>query len=156
MQDTVRHSVMVLPRRTDGSILLQSWTNEQGTVTDGFGSFYQAGEDPKQTAQKVLATNFDTKALLTEAARLQYFITKPTGLVDLKVTVYFAAVAEDLKLQETMQWFVPSDVPYARMHDATGKWLPVILEHSRLLVATIRVEQPGDHTKGKVTEFTVS
>lgn len=150
-----RYSVMVIPHRKDGSILLQTWTNEQDTVTDGFGSFYQAGEAPRQTAKKVLTEDFNIQGNFTEVARLQYFIDKPTGLVDLKITIYFADVTEEPSLQEQMHWFTPGDVPYAQMHPATGKWLPLLLNGQVPLLATIKVHQPGDHTKGVVTEFTV-
>ncbi|HSX30326.1 MAG TPA: NUDIX hydrolase [Candidatus Saccharimonadales bacterium] len=149
-----RYSVMILPRRQDDSLLLQSWTNEDGTVTDGFGSFYQANEDPKQTAAKELG-KFEIKAQLSEVARLQYFMDKPTGLVDLKITIYFADIEEEPLLQEQMHWFAPDDVPYAQIHPATGKWLPLLLAGQIPLKATIKVHQPGHHTKGKVTEFTV-
>ena len=149
-----RYSVMVLPRREDGGILLQSWTTEDGTTTDGFGSFYQADEDPKQTAEKVMA-EFGIKAQLAEVARLQYFMDKPTGLVDLKIAIYFANIKEEPSLQEQMHWFAPDDIPYAQIHPATGKWLPLLLAGQIPLRATIKVHQPGHHTKGKVTEFTV-
>ncbi len=151
-----RYSVMVLPRRSDGNILLQTWTKEGKTTTDGFGSFFQPGDDPEQIAQKELTEQFGIKATLTQAAQLQYFMDKPTGLVDLKLTVYFADVTEDPRLQEQMHWFAPSDIPYSQMHEATGKWLPIIIEKPGLLTATIKVSQPGDHTVGKVTEFTIS
>jgi hypothetical protein len=152
----VRYSVMVLPRRKDGNILLQTWANKSGTTTDGFGSFYQFDEEPMQIAQKELAEHFNVKAKLTEAARLQYFMNKPTGLVDLKITIYFADITETPVMQEQMRWFAPSDIPYKQMHEATGKWLPIILESPELLTATIRVDQPGDHTVGKVTEFIIN
>jgi hypothetical protein len=103
-----RYSIMVLPRRQDGSILLQSWANEDGIVTDGFGSFYQPDEDPKQAAAKVLS-KFGVKARLVESARLQYFMDKPEGMVDLKITVYFAQIEEEPVLQEHMHWFASSD-----------------------------------------------
>jgi hypothetical protein len=90
-----------------------------GIVTDGFGSFYQADEDPKQTAAKELS-KFGVKALLTEVARLQYFMDKPTGLVDLKITIYFADIEEEPSLQEQMHWFSPGDIPYVQIHPATG------------------------------------
>src|SRR5438552_2068242 len=108
-----RYSVMILPRRQEGSVLLQTWKTDQGTVTDGFGSFYQAGEDPKQTAAKVL-DEFGIHAQLAEAARLQYFMDKPTGLVDPKITIYFADIKEEPPLQEQMHWFAPSNIPYAQ------------------------------------------
>ena len=149
-----RYSVMVLPRRQEGSILLQSWTKEDGVVTDGFGSFYQAGEDSMQAASKVMA-EFGIKAQLVEAARLQYFMDKPTGLVDLKIVVYFADIEDDPSLQEQMHWFASDDVPYNQMHPATGKWLPLLLAGQVPLKATIKVHQPGHHTKGKVTDFAV-
>ena len=152
----IRYSVMALPRRKDNRILLQSWTKENVTITDGFGSFYHPDENPEQIAKRELAGNFGIEATLTKAAELQYFMDKPTGLIDLKVTVYFADVMEDPKLQQQMCWFSPSDIPYSQMHDATGKWLPIILEKPELLTATIKVSQPGNHTAGKVTEFTVS
>ena len=152
----VRYSVMILPRRSDGSILLQSWTKESVITTDGFGSFYQPDDDPEQTAQRELTKNFGIEAALTKAAQLQYYMDKPTGLVDLKITIYFADVKEYPKLQKQMHWFAPSDIPYPQMHDATSNWLPIILEKPELLTATIKVSQPGDHTAGKVTEFTVN
>ncbi|HSX05374.1 MAG TPA: NUDIX hydrolase [Candidatus Saccharimonadales bacterium] len=151
-----RYSVMILPRRNDGSILLQTWTKEGKTITDGFGSFFQPGDDPEQIAQHELTEQFGIKADLTQAAQLQYFMDKPTGLVDLKITVYFADVTGNPILQEQMHWFAPSDIPYSQMHEATGKWLPIILKMPELLTATIKVAQPGHHTAGKVIEFTVS
>lgn len=149
-----RYSVMVLPRRSDGSILLQSWTTDEGATTDGFGSFYQANEDPKQTAEKVLS-EFAIKARLNEAAKLQYFMDKPTGLVDLKITVYFADIDAEPWLQEQMHWFAADEVPYGQIHPATGKWLPLLLGGKVPLRAAVKVHQPGHHAKGKVTEFTV-
>lgn len=149
-----RYSVMVLPRRDDGGILLQSWTNERGTITDGFGSFYQEGESPGQTAQRVLAEDLNVHVPVDEVARLQYFMDKPTGMVDLQVTVYFAVVTADTPLPEAAGWFMPSDVPYAQMHPATAKWLPMLLDGQVPLKATIKVNQQGDHTTGKLTEFT--
>lgn len=152
----VRYSVMILPRRSDGSILLQSWTKEGVTTTDGFGSFYQPNENPEQIAKKELADNFGIEAILTRAAQLQYFMDKPTGLVDLKITIYFADVEKTPNLQQQMHWFAPNDIPYSQMHEATGKWFPIILEKPELLTATIKVSQPGDHNTGKVTEFTIN
>ena len=55
-----------------------------------------------------------------------------------------------------MQWFAPSEIPYLQIHEATGKWLPIILNKPDLLTATIKVAQPGNHTAGKVTEFTIN
>jgi hypothetical protein len=100
----VRYSVMILPRRSDGSILLQSWTKKGITTTDGFGSFYQPNENPKQIAKKELANNFGITAILTRAAQLQYLMDKPSGLVDLKITIYFADVKENPNLQKQMHW----------------------------------------------------
>ncbi len=54
-----------------------------------------------------------------------------------------------------MHWFTPGDVPYGQMHPATGKWLPLLLAGRMLVEATVKVYQPGDHTKGEVTEFTI-
>lgn len=147
---------MMLPRRPNGDILLQSWTKDGTTTTDGFGSFYQPGDDPKQIAQKELSEKCSTRANLVEAANLQYFMDKPTGLVDLKITIYFADIAEEPILQEQMHWFAPDAIPYSQMHEATGKWLPIILKHPALLRATVKISQPGHHTAGKVTEFTVT
>jgi len=152
----IRYSVMILPRRSDGKILLQTWTEEGITTTDGFGSFYLIHEDPKQVARNEITRRFNIKVVLTEAASLQYFIDKPTGLVDLKVIVYFADITDDKILEERMHWFASSDIPYSQMHEATRKWLPIILENHTQLKATIMVAQPGDHTSGKVTEFTVN
>ena len=149
-----RYSVMVLPHRQDGSILLQTWETENGTVTDGFGSFYQEGEDPEQTAAKVLEES-SIQAQLHKVARLQYFMDKPTGLVDLKITIYFADIEKEPALQEQMHWFAPDDIPYKQIHPATGKWLPLLLGGHIPLKATIKVYQPGHHTKGKVTAFTI-
>lgn len=149
-----RYSIMILPRREDGRILLQTWDTEHGVITDGFGSFYQPDEDPAQIAQNELA-KFDITTQLTEAARLQYFMNKPTGLVDLKITIFFADILEEPELQEQMHWFTPSEVPYDQMHPATGKWLPLLLNGQVPLKATIKVDQPGHHTQGTITEFTV-
>jgi hypothetical protein len=152
----MRYSIMILPRHKDGSILLQTWTNDKGTTTDGFGSFYQPDEDPQETARKELTKNFGIEAEFTLAARLQYFMDKPTGLVNLKITIYFADFKEEPSLQEQMQWFAPNKVPYKRMHPATGKWLPLVLSGHTPLLATIKVHQPGDHTAGQVTSFVVN
>jgi hypothetical protein len=82
---------------------------------------------------------------------------KPNGLVYLKITVYFADVKVDPKLQEQMHWFASSDIPYSQMHEVTGQWLTPILEKKPgVLTAIIRVSQPGDHTVDKVTEFVIS
>ncbi len=149
-----RYSVMILPRSKDGGILLQSLVDKSTTTMDGFGSFYQPKEEPLKTANLVMNDYFDTGAQLTEAARLRYLINKPSGMVHLKVTVYFANIAETLKLQRNMYWFQPNDIPYKEMHPATGKWLPLIINQSGLLTATVKINQPEDHTSGKVTEFT--
>jgi hypothetical protein len=151
-----RYSIMILPRRKNGNILLQTWTNDKGTITDGFGSFYQVDEDSQVIAQNVLTENLGIEAEFTKAARLQYFIDKPTGLVDLKITVYFADIEQEPSLQEQMYWFAAIDVPYVQMHPATGKWLPLILSGHTPLLATIKVHQPGDHTAGQVTSFVVN
>ncbi|MEI6481621.1 MAG: hypothetical protein WCO19_04975 [Candidatus Saccharibacteria bacterium] len=151
-----RKSVMVIPRCRD-KILLQSFKNSNGDlVWDGFGNFYQDNEDPESTAEAVFSEHFKTELppdLLKVRAQLNYLINKPDGLVDLDVTAYFADVDEDLSLPEHTNWFPIDAIPYSKMHVATGKWLPIILKKSSLLKAEIRVEQPGDHTKGIVTEF---
>lgn len=154
MSDT-RQSIMILPRRPDGSLLLQTWTNEQGTITDAFGSFYAIDENPEQIAQRELKS-FDIQAQLSEVAHLQYFINKPTGLVDLRLTVYFADITDEPPLRPTMHWFAPADIPYKEMHPATGKWLPLLLDGHVPLQATVHVEQKGDHTTGVVTDFTLN
>ena len=143
---------MILPRRENGEVLLQSWTNAEATIIDGFGSFYRADEGSEETAQRVLG-EWDIKARLTKAAQLQYYINKPTGLVDLRITIYFADVTADPPMRKTMQWFKPTGIPYAQMHPATGKWLPLLLNGQVPLEATVKVNQQGDHTKGIVTEF---
>jgi hypothetical protein len=155
----LRYSVMVLPRHADGSLLLQSWTNKTGgVITDGFGSFYSANENSKDTAERVFTETFGTiDHALFMAAQLQYHINKPSGLVDLRVSVYFAHTKSELPLAEHISWFLPSQIPYDQIHPATGKWLPLLLtERTATLRATIEVEQPGDHTTGTVTQFKVA
>ncbi len=147
---------MVLPN-ADGKVLLQSFESNGQTIWDGFGCFYSSGEDPKKTAQKVIFDSFklslDTEALV-ERAILKYFITKPTGLVDLEITVYFANLADASLSSNNIKWFDNLNIPYGQMHVATGKWLPIILKKPELLKAVVQVDQPDDHTQGTVTEFT--
>jgi len=152
-----RKSVMVLPINGD-KILLQSFKNLDGNlVWDGFGSFYQIEENPEVTANNVFIKNFRTKLSsehLIKRARLNYQINKPNGLIDLDVTVYFAVVEHDLHLPDRAKWFMTSKIPYTNMHEATGMWLPLLLTRTDNVEAQIKVEQPADHTEGKVTEFT--
>lgn len=150
-----RYSVMVLPF-SKGKILLQSFENKGETVWDGFGSFYSNSDSPEATAQKVFADKFKQNIRpedLIVRANLQYLISKPSGLVDLEITIYFANVADTSLGGDNLKWFDDSNIPYEQMHIATGKWLPVILKRPELLKAIVRVDQPGDHTKGAVTEF---
>lgn len=153
-----RYSVMVLPRDND-SVLLQSFTDDAGAITwDGFGSFYTANDQPLETALKVSLDNFGATinpASLHERAKLRYLINKSSGLVDLHITIYFADVSPNHQTAQQTHWFDQGGIPYAHMHPATGKWLPIILEGSKQLTATIKVEQPGDHTTGEVTDFIV-
>jgi hypothetical protein len=151
-----RFSIMVLPRREDGSILLQTWTDEHGIITDGFGSFYHEHKNLLETVQKVLVEKINIKAQLVKAAKLQYFIDKPSGLVDLEVTVYFADVVEEIKNSKEMHWYTADDIPYEQMHPATEKWLPLLLNGNTTLRATIKVDQPGHHATGRVIEFLVT
>lgn len=153
-----RYSVMVLPVR-HGKLLLQSFVKDGQQAWDGFGRFYQAGETPKETAVRVFADNFMQAidpARLVQRAQLQYFIDKSEGLVDLKITIYFAEVTSGSIEAENTEWFELSNIPYKQMHQATGKWLPILLGKPELLKATIRVNQPGDHTSGEVSEFTIN
>lgn len=152
-----RYSVMVLPY-IENKLLLQSFSDDGQTIWDGFGSFYQKGEDSKVTAQKVFVENFNSDIKLhnlTERAQLTYFITKPTGTVELKVTVYLAEVKSINIDNKKMKWFESTAIPLSHMHPATVKWLPGLLQDASYLNGIIRVDQPGNHTKGTVTEFTI-
>jgi hypothetical protein len=156
----VRYSVMVLPKRAS-SILLQSFTNDEGGIIwDGFGCFYKLGDNPLKVALQVFSNNFksglDSRSL-HQTADLNYFINKPDGLVDLRISVYFADTDDELAVTGQMDWFDQDDVPYNHMHPATAKWLPIILvKPAELLTATVKAEQPGHHTTGKVTSFVVN
>ena len=152
-----RYSVMVLPN-ANGKLLLQSFESDGQTIWDGFGGFYVSGDDPKKTAQKVFFDSFKQSInpeTLVRRAKLKYFISKPSGLVDLDISIYFANLADTSLSTKKTKWFNTSNIPYDQMHVATGKWLPLLLKKPELFKATIRVDQPGDHTKGIVTEFTV-
>lgn len=151
-----RYSVMVLPKLKD-KLLLQSFEKDGDTTWDGFGSFYDGDDDPKETAQKVFEDSFADKIgdnRLVERAKLKYFIHKSTGLVELDITVYFAFPVDASLKRENSEWFDTANIPYSQMHPATGRWLPLLLKDTALLKAVISIEQPGDHTKGIVTEFT--
>jgi hypothetical protein len=149
---------MVLPMHND-TILLQSFTDDMGGVIwDGFGSFYAPTDTPLATAIEVFSDIFKltpSADSLHEAASLNYFIRKSTGLVDLHITVYFADADDKLVITGQMTWFNQNEIPYKQMHPATGKWLPIVLKSSEPVDATIKVEQLGDHTTGKVTAFVV-
>ncbi|MCW1908196.1 MAG: hypothetical protein KIH63_002535 [Candidatus Saccharibacteria bacterium] len=152
-------SVMLLPKN-ENRLLLQSFTNPDGVVTwDGFGSFYSSEEDPASTAERVFKEYFKSTALhvrLKERARLNYLIDKPSGLVDLDVTVYFVDIDSSLPIPDHTKLFASENIPYAQMHQATGKWLPLLLEGSESINAQIKLKQSSDHTIGMVTEFTVN
>lgn len=152
-----RSSVMVLPVVGD-KVLLQWFESKGQTMWDGFGSFYPNDNDSKVTAQKVFADSFKQSISpenLVERAKLKYYISKPSGLVDLDITIYFANLTTTSLSGKNTKWFDETNIPYSQMHVATGKWLPVLMKKPDLLKATLRVDQPGDHTNGTVTEFTV-
>ena len=153
-----RKSVMVLPI-TGNQILLQSFTNpDDSIIWDGFGRFYTNKEDPISTAEAVSLDYFKSISLpikLDERARLNYFIEKPGGMVNLDVTVYTAETDIGLQMPDHAKWFTIGEIPYVQMHQATGKWLPLLLSRSEHIDAKIKVEQLTDHTAGVVTEFTV-
>lgn len=148
---------MVLPYAGE-KVLLQSFEKDGTIVWDGFGSFYVNGDDPKKIAQKVFLDSFkqnlDLEALV-ERAKLKYFIRKPAELVDLDITIYFANLADTSLSIKNTEWFNSLSIPYDKMHVATGKWLPVLLQKPELLKASVRIDQPGDHTKGAVTGFEI-
>ena len=151
-----RSSVMVLPV-VGGKVLLQWFKNNGQTIWDGFGSFYLNGNDSKVTAQKVFADTFKESISpenLVERAKLKYYISKPSGLVDLDITIYFANLTTTSLSGKNTKWFNETNVPYNQMHVATGKWLPILMKKPELLKAILRVDQDGDHTKGVVIEFT--
>ncbi len=155
----IRYSVMVLPR-ADNKILLRSFNDDEGGVHwDGFGSFYKVSNAPDATAVDVYSENFNTAlspGSLNNVADLTYFIDKPTGLVELHVTVYFADSDDDLTINAEMMWFDQTQIPYLQMDESTGKWLPIVIKNTKLLTAMIKVEQSGDHTSGRVTDFIVN
>lgn len=157
---------MVLPCHVD-TILLQSFTNDDNvTIWDGFGTFHTHSDNPEDVALKVLhdilGTEFAGK--LDKAAELHYEIRKLKKTVgetvQLTVSVFFAAMPSLPPMTVSQAWFKTDQIPYASMHPATAKWLPLILQKQNLLqehgllTASIVVEQPGDHTSGKVIEFT--
>jgi hypothetical protein len=153
-----RYSVMIL-HWAAGKVLLQSLESDGKTAWDGFGSFYSANDSAKETALQVFVDNFkDNMKLegLVEKAKLKYIIDKPSGLVDLDTTIYFANVGDKSLDSKNAKWFEVSQIPYAQMHAATSKWLPILIEKKALVTATIRVDQPGGHTQGSVAEFTVN
>ena len=149
---------MVLPQY-ENTILLQSFKAPNGAlVWDGFGDFYDVAGDSLVTAVSVFTGHFKTvpsPETLHRRAQLNYLISKPAGLVDLDVTVYFVDVDNNLRMPKQAAWFTHSRVPYTQMHQATGKWLPILLKQSENINAQIKVTQTADHTNGIVTEFTV-
>jgi len=155
----IRYSIMILPRHAN-SILLRKFTDNVGQPTyDGFGSFYKESELPDEVAHRVLEENLQTKLssqVVRKAAELKYYINKPTGLVDLNITVYFADISDYQDNAEVMQWFELTEIPYTQMHQATQKWLPVVLTLPELLKATVHIEQPDGHATGTVSEFTIN
>lgn len=154
----MRYSVMILPKKPE-AVLLQSFTDDSGAVTwDGFGSFYETDQQPMVVAEEVFKAAFEATPKADawhEVAHINYFINKPTGLVDLRTIIYFADWGASLVSPPAFRWFGLADIPYQRMHPATGKWLPLVLQGGGLLTARVSVEQPGHHAAGRVTEFSV-
>ncbi len=154
-----KFSIMLLPMNK-GKLLLQSFIYEKDEKTwDGFGSFYNDKKEIGMVAKTVYEQYFMNEISLEsfkERAKLNYLIDKPSGVVDLRVTVFLIELPMNSDVPQNCTWFEQEDIPYNKMHPATAMWLPEILGGNGDTVhADICVSQPKTHNKGIVTKFSL-